>query len=134
MFSAFCLIASCGILFYILKFRVHIHVVQSPTRQKPSRKGSTLRKSVRSEGPAKVLPVRDRTSRTVESIPSIRGTGQPNKGKEQSEQAESDIASALRNLGANPAAACRAASRATQQTEDFSQALKLAIQYAQEAA
>jgi hypothetical protein len=127
MFSATCLILSAAILFYILKYRVHIHV-------HITRESSGIRQSVRPARPAKVssvprhAPKSDDRLRMLNTGLSPSGSG--TRENESQQATTADLVSALRNLGATSGAARIAAARAAKETQDFGQALKLAIQYA----
>lgn len=92
MFSAACLLTSAAILFFVLRYRVHIHVTYAGSRP------------------------RSRAARTA----APRSTA-----------ADTELVSALRNLGCSAPAAKKAATRAAAEApNDFNGALKLAIQYA----
>lgn len=122
MYSVLCLTLSSAILFFILRYRVHIHVTYTaePT---PQSRGSRRR------------------PRTGDHSPQTQRNGNGRRLPMRSRDADSDVSamagapareieSALRNLGAKPATARAAAAKAIQQTNDFDEALKLAIQYA----
>jgi len=130
MFSTLCLTLSSGILFYVLKYRVHIHVTYTPKRSK-SQNSIGRRK----QGDKTLfVPIPDIGRGTVSRLdqPAAR-LGQRGPDHDESDdriRRGSEIQSALRNLGAKPATARAAAAKAIAQTNDFDQALKLAIQYA----
>jgi hypothetical protein len=88
-------------LYFVIRYRVHIQISYST----PARRPRSARKPSR-PGP-----------RALEAVAAP--------------EIVADLASALVNLGAKPAQARKAAARAAGETDDFTAALLLAIQYTQ---
>ncbi len=119
MLSAFCLLATSAILFFIIKYRVHVHVTYTPT-------SSRGRKIARNPG---------RRAATLACANSLSSTAMTRPVKLQAiEHPESvvwgDIASGLVNLGASKADARRAARKACTEypDADFNAQFTVALQ------
>lgn len=132
--SYLCLALSAGILVFILRYRVHIHITYSDpasTRRK-AKKGSAGRPGKAGANLGENAPCHCRLIRTT-GTPVREGSGSPRQATTP-EIDTPDLVSALRNLGARPAAARAAAIRAAAEAGNFDERLKLAIRYATEAA
>lgn len=109
MFSCLSLTISAAILYFVLRYRVHVHVSYTP-RRRAARPAQSSRRTSRCM-PEEVRPVQS------PAVPS------PVRQK--------DLESALRNLGCKPAQAKEAAGRAMfHQDPEFPAALRRAIDYA----
>ncbi len=118
MFSAAALLIASVMLFYVLKYRVHVHVTYTPRPSgKHRRRIATAVHDI--QEPTQERPVSRRSVSRESLNPSAA-------------VATTDIVSALRNLGCSPGVAKQAAHKATQEAQDFDTALKLAIRYATE--
>lgn len=102
MFSALCLIASAAMLYFVVRYRVHVTISYA----KPARRRASSKKAKQAT-PA-LVPVLQPINTAVE-----------------------DLTSALINLGCKPAQARKAAIRAAAVTDDFTAQITLAIGYAQ---
>jgi len=153
MFSALCLLISSGILFFILKYRVHVHLQYTPTRRTAANakadiakrpcsnrvgndQGGIRRVSPMAPGPsvsgkpfgyAGVLP------RSAQAIRGNAAAGATGRTADRPTLTQ-DVTAALKNLGCAPTAAKAAAERATKETNDLDNALRLAIAYARQPA
>lgn len=111
MFSLVALFLSATVLFYVVRYRIHIHIEYSPRKTKTAR-------------PVKVAP-----------RPAVLNAEFLNKLNLESTQRMSDLVSALKHQGCTPAVCKRAAERALfHQDPDLESALRRAIDYAREAA
>ena len=116
MFSALCLLLSIAILFFILRYRVHVHVSYTP--RVPGR---------RAEASRPTATTRPGNIRQRGKLANLGGGGEA--------VALADLTSALRGLGCTAAQARTAAERALdQRLPDFADTLKAAIQFAQKQA
>ncbi len=124
MFSALCLTLSAAILYFVLRFRVHIHVTYTP---KTETRGPRAPRAPRNHAPR---PVSDGHAGEGIRRPDV---GRPVRLVEGTRRAE--IKSALRNLGCSGTAAAEAADSAmSHQDPDLESALRRAIDYARKAA
>jgi len=135
MVSTVCLILSISILFFILKFRVHIHVTY--TRASSGRRAEARAKRTGSCTPdlqpiAKTRPDSTGTrGRNVAGTPSSTTRGSKTPGKVCGTPRLNDLVSALMGLGSSRTIAKEAAQRALfHQDPDLETALRRAIDYA----
>ncbi len=164
MFSALCLITSAAVLFFVLRFRVHVHVTYTRTSSgtRPRKKGESAARSV--SAPPSLTRLTTARRPAACSLANLGGGGNPAPPVSLSVQMdasddcggdlasepryavqgtgsktrhtavapfESDLVSALVNLGSKPAKAKEAAARAMfHQDADFTTALRRAIDYA----
>lgn len=116
MFSTLCLIITSAILFFILKYRVHVHVTYTPTSSRV-----TARKGRRAEEATGT----DARTRHGPALPQAM----TRPAKDPGSIVWGDITSALVNLGAPKAKAQAAAQKAVRQFPDsFDDQLRAAIQ------
>jgi len=123
MLSAACLLVSAAILFYILKYRVHIHVTYEAQRTpgRSERKGRTVSAKVGAATRSTVRPIRQRLERDEPGSSKLDRSGDNLR----------EVTSALINLGCAPAHARKAAARACSSgAQDFDALLRRAIQEA----
>lgn len=113
MLSIACFIATAAMLFYVIRFRVHIHITYTPAAHKTPRR-----------------PAAARTETAARPQPAAMADSAADTIK--------DLTSAIANLGVSKkvarAAAVRAAAPASGQVRTFDEMLRRAIQFAQEAA
>lgn len=128
MFSAACLLISAGILFYVLKYRVHIHVTYTPTNIARSRS----RVDRENQRVPDEMGTARQDARTRRRSPGVERSIRVADSGNAAHPELADIASALQNLGCSRVVAKQSAQRATQESQDFDSALKLAIRYATE--
>ena len=128
MFTAFSLIVSSAILFFVLRYRVHVHVTYTPrTSRRVSRYAPEAGRQ--DSRPCRPTPAAQQGgTRQRESLANLGGGSKGNP-------LASDLISALIGLGSKPAAAKKATERAlAHQDQDFERALRRAIDYASKAA
>ncbi len=138
MFSALCLLTSAGILFFILKYRIHLHVTyQSRSTKSASGRSGSSRKSIHRSMDAPESGSRKAVVRGLPEVhPSIRPIARNEAPENHGSTArKQDLISALKNQGCTPSTARRAVERAMfHQDPDLADALRRAIDYAREAA
>ena len=123
MFNFFCLLVSIGTLVFILRYRIHVHVVYSSSRRdsRPRAKSAGSKACPHTRA---ALPISGR-----QTTGQLTSEAQPVASRPGPVQ---DLASALVNLGASKASARAAALRAYQQAPNasFDELVRIAIQEA----
>ncbi len=130
MFSATALLISTSILFYVLRYRVHIHVTYTTTKRRCSNRTAQRRDDPNTGG--NLAARRGSASRSAVEIGTRERKPNPQSGSRP--DAQNDLTSALRNLGCSPGIAKQAAQRAAAESKDFDTSLRLAMKYATEKA
>jgi hypothetical protein len=133
MFSSACLLASLAILFYVLKYRVHVHVTYTPSsrRKGEARKGVP---AVTRSGDPSLSGRRAEASLRQKSLQPTAMTRPVHPESvvwgDQETTPILDIQSALVNLGAKPKRAKAAAEHVLRNwpDADFSTQLRAALQ------
>lgn len=137
MFSAISLTISAGILYYILKYRVYVHVTINQSKSVDHRRHKTGNRAPGSRpGPV------DAGRRAASRVDPLRDNGTGNNRPAAVAQMPSvpadpripEIVGALRNLKVKRELAESIARRACAETPDFDKALVRAIDYARKAA
>ncbi len=161
MFSALCLTLSAVILYFVLRYRVHIHVTYSPrtkTQNAPRNDrttGTTIDKTTAATQPRRRPRASDdhaqnpgddddqrstgkripRSSRALRMAAGPQQTPAPKVVDLENKARRQDLVSALKHQGCSPLAARSAAELAmSHQDPDLESALRRAIDYAREAA
>lgn len=128
MFSAISLAASTAILFFVLRYRVHVHVTYTP---RPSTRSTRSAREAGRRVPEPSRPIKAAPVRAEGQRAGVANLGGGSHGLPLA----SDLESALVNLGTKKAIARKAAERAMyHQDADFTAALRRAIDYARCAA
>jgi len=141
MFASASLLISLAILFFVIRFRIHVHVVYqgSPWVASPRRKQAGVKAC--SSSTRALLPLEAPNRATAMKLGEIQGNGQVRRGHPYSQRNEhvapecSDLQSALVNLGASKSRARTTAQKVCQQHPgaDFDQLVRIAIQEVQAA-